>query len=350
MSGLRVGVIGCGSQGTHHLEVLTSMPGVRVVGIADLDEARLAEVGRRFGVDQRYADSDRLLEQELDFVSVCTMPDSHLGLVVRAVEAGAHVLCEKPLARNASEGHQMVLAAQRADRSLFIGFNLRYLHAVTEVRRFIQKGMLGDLVYARGFMKTTDVPWWGKHYVHAKSGGGALNSSAVHFLDLLMWLAGNPRPLKATASMARIFPSKRRENAPVGAAEAYDVEDLMSGQVRFEGGFWLSIEGSWVSDRPTAEYGFDAIGTNGEAQLEPLELYTQRAGRVVRADNGVQKELDWPGTWRMQLVDVIDAIRNKTISDRLATGRQALAVQAVVDALYSSAREHKEVQVIVPET
>jgi predicted dehydrogenase len=348
MSAVRAGVIGCGYQGTLHLEALAEIEGVEIVAIADLDEARLAAVGERFQVVHRHTDAAALLGEELDLVSVCTMPDTHRELVVAAFEAGAHVLCEKPLARDAAEAAAMVRAAEHAGRLLMVGFNMRYMGATTAVREFMDAGLLGELVCARGFMLADDVPWWGKHYVRAISGGGALNSTAVHMVDLLMWLAGSPRPLTATASMTTVFPRKRAHAAPAAAAAAYDVEDVVFGHVRFDGGFWLTIEGAWTYDRPGWNYSFDALGTRGQAHLEPLELFTERDGVPVRVREDAPTEPGLIDAVVPELHDAVSSVRVGRIAERLATGRQALAVQAIVDALYRSAREGREVAVEIP--
>jgi predicted dehydrogenase len=347
MNDIRVGVIGCGLQGESHVREFSAMEGVQVAAIADLEPGRLSAVGDQFHVPHRHADGATLLDHELDLVSVCTMPNTHRDFVVRALEAGAQVLCEKPLARDAGEAGEMVRAAERCDRLLMVGFNMRYMGGTAAVRRFMDEGLLGDLVCARGFMLADDVPWWGRHYVQAMSGGGALNSTAVHMIDLLIWLAAHPRPITATASMATVFPRKRRRNAPPDIS-AYDVEDVVFGHVRFEGGLWITIEGTWTYDRPGWNYSFDALGTRGQAHLQPLELFTERDGAVVRVFEDAPTEPDFGGALKPELHDVIESVRTGEVSDRLATGRQALTVQAVTDALYRSARERREVAVEVP--
>jgi predicted dehydrogenase len=275
------------------------------------------------------------------------MPNTHREFVMRAFEAGSQVLCEKPLARSAAEAAEMVRASDRADRQLMVGFNMRYMGATTAVRRFMDEGLLGDLVCARGFMLADDVPWWGRHYVRAMSGGGALNSTAVHMVDLLMWLGGHPRPLTASASMATVFPHKRGHGAPPGV-KAYDVEDVIFGHVRFEGGLWITIEGAWIYDRPGLNYSFDALGTRGQAHLQPLELFTERDGAVVRVFEDASTEPDMDGALGPELRDVVESVRAGRISEQLATGRQALSVHAIIDALYRSARERREVAVEIP--
>jgi predicted dehydrogenase len=348
-SPVRVGVIGCGFQGQNHLKAFDALSGVDVVAVADLDATRLEEVADAFDVKDRFFDGHELLGLGLDLVSVCTMPNSHAELVGEALEAGSHVICEKPFALSVEEAAAMAAAAERAERLLMVGFNTRYLPQVSAVREFIRDGAMGELVCARGFAHLHDVPWWGKHYVRDLAGGGVLSSVGVHMLDLLMWLAGNPRPLTATASMAQVYPRKRAAGTPPGAREAYDVEDVFVGHVRLEGGLWFSIESTWLNDRPAPMvYSFDAYGSAGQAHLQPLELYTERDGAVVRLDDCDPTELDLDSSFAIELEDVVAAVRTGLVPERLGTARQAVAVQAVTEALYRSARDGHEVAVFAP--
>jgi predicted dehydrogenase len=343
---MRVGVIGCGFQGRLHVEALSAIEEVEVVAVADLSAERAEALGEAFGVPHRYRDARQLMSHDLELISICTMPDSHRDLVLAALAAGANVLCEKPFALNAGEAREMVDAADRVGRLLMVGFNMRFMGATGAVREFMEAGLLGRPVCARAFMLADDVPWWGRHYESAVSGGGALASTAVHVLDLVTWLAGHPRPTTATASMTTVFPEKRGRGAPsADARAAYDVEDVVFGHVRFDDGFWMSIEGAWTYDRPGWNYSFDLMGTRGQAHLDPLELYTERDGEAVRTWEDAPTAPDFAGALRDELQAVVDSVRAGVASEPLATGGQALLVQSLADALYRSAREGREVTV-----
>ena len=347
---MRAAIVGCGLQGRLHLAGLQRIAGVEVVALCDRDAARLDELGDAGGVPRaaRHRDWRALLDAHagaLDLLTICTMPDTHRDIAVAALEAGVDVLCEKPLARDGAEGAAMVAAARRTGRTLSVGFNMRHTGAAQTIKRFIEQGRLGRPVCARGFMLADDVPWWGRHYVKAVSGGGALAATAVHMLDLLMWLAGDPQPVTASASMTRVFPHKRRHGAPSAqAAAAHDVEDLLFGHVRFADGFWLSIEGAWVWDRAGWNYGFELAGERAQAAFDPLTLVEERDGELRSVWEDEPADTDFPMSVQRELDDVVAALRDGRAP--LVTGEQALKVQLLVDALYRSAQERREVPVV----
>lgn len=340
---MRTAIVGCGFQGRLHLEILQGLEGVEVVALCDTQAERVAELAEAGGVAHRYGDWRELLaDHRLDLVVVCTMPDTHREITVAALEAGAHVFCEKPLARDAAEGAAMVAAARRTGRTLTVGFNMRHTDEARAIAEFVGEPRFGRPVCARGYMLADDVPWWGRHYTREVSGGGALASTAVHMLDLLIWLAGGPRPLTATASTARLFPGTRGAGAPSREArDAYDVEDLVFGHVRFEGGFWLTIEGAWVWDRPGWNYGFDLVGELGQARFDPLLLTVD--GERVGGGGAEAKGVDFPRSIERQVEGAIGALREGRAP--LVTAEEALRVQLVVDALYRAADEGREVPV-----
>jgi predicted dehydrogenase len=275
------------------------------------------------------------------------MPNTHRDIAVAALSAGAHVLCEKPFARNLQEALEIAAAARRANRLVTVGFNMRHMGSSAAVRRFVQAGHLGAPICARGWMLADDVPWWGRHYERAISGGGALASTAVHMIDLVRWMAGNPVPTTATASMATIFPRKRSHNAPSPEASGrYDVEDIVFGHVRFANGFWLSIEGTWMWDDPGGgwNYSFDLVGDRAQARLHPLKLTREAAdGRIVEVATADADDVSFPESVDRELADVVAAVRQR--EPPLAPLQDALYVQAIVDALYASAAAGREVEV-----
>ena len=353
---MRVAVIGCGFQGRLHVECLQQIPGVEVVAVADTNAARLKEVADRFGVPGRYIDYLQMLAAgPYDLVTVCTMPVHHAAMTIAALDRGAHVLCEKPLALNASEGAAMVATAHRARRILAVGFNMRFTPNARAISSFIGEGRFGRPIYTRAWARASQIPWWGEHYRKEISGGGALAATAVHFLDLALSFAGFPEPVAASANAARLFPRKRGATAPSDQAAAqFTAEDLISAQIRFADGFWMSLDGSWIDNRPSVagvpswDYSLDAIGEQAEVWFDPLAIRTEDArGEIVDAlPRGTTSDVSFPPSVAALIRDVVEAVREER--QPLVTGEQALVVQRIVDAIYASVEAGREVAVARP--
>ncbi|MFL5953324.1 MAG: Gfo/Idh/MocA family protein [Gaiellaceae bacterium] len=347
---MRAAVIGCGFQGRLHLSTLTALEGVEVIAVCDASPERAAAVAAEFSIAHRYTDYRELLDNhELDVVTVCTMPNTHREITIAALGRSCHVLCEKPMAMNATEAAEMASEAKRNGVELGVGFNMRFNESAKAIRGFLDSGELGRPICARGHMLADDVPWWGRHYDHAVSGGGALAATAVHMLDLVRWLVGNPLPVTATASMTTLFPGKRGGGAPSDEARAaYSVEDLFFGHVRFDDGFWMSIEGAWVWDQPGWNYGFDLVGDRAQARYEPLELWGEAEGAPARLQAPADVSNDFPGSVAREVETFVRSLESRASTD-VATARDGVVVQALVDALYESAAAGREVAVEIPE-
>ena len=350
---MKVGVIGCGFQGSLHVECLQALEDVEVVAVCDTDPSRLDEVRSTNPGARGHADYRDLLEQhELDLVTVCTMPLHHMRMTVDAFATGAHVLCEKPLALSAAEGREMLRAAAAADRTLGIGFNMRFTPNARIIKRHIESGALGRPLYTHAWAKSSQIPWWGEHYRKELSGGGALAATAVHFLDLALWFAGFPRPLTATASAAQVFPTKRRSTAPdADHAARYNVDDLLAAHLRFEDGFWMTLQGSWIDNipshtdgSPSWDYSLDAIGENAQAVFDPPSVRGERDGEIVELlPPGTASDVSFPPSVAALISETVGAIRDG--GEAPVTGEQALVTQVITDAIYDSAAAGAEVSI-----
>ena len=350
---MKVGVIGCGFQGRLHVECLQVIEDVEVVAVCDTDTSRLDEVRSTHRVANGYADYRDLLEtHDLDLVTVCTMPVHHMRMTVDAFATGAHVLCEKPLALDATEGREMLRAASAAGRMLAIGYNMRFTPNAQIIKRQIDSGVLGRPLYTHAWAKSSQIPWWGEHYRKELSGGGALAATAVHFLDLALWFGGFPRPITASASAAQLFPAKRGSTAPDAAhAARYNVDDLLSAHLRFEDDFWMTLQGSWIDNIPSHEdgspswaYSLDAIGENAQAAFDPPSIRGERDGEIIELlPPETVSDVSFPPSVADLIAGTVDAIRAGR--EAPVTGEQALVSQVIVDAIYESVSAGAEVSI-----
>jgi predicted dehydrogenase len=190
---IRLGIIGCGGvTEQRHLPALMRVPSIEVSALADSDSERVSRLAGRFGVARWFKDYTTLLEcEEVDAVAVCVPPGLHALVAVAALEAGKHVLIEKPLALSLSEC-DLLLESSLAHgvQKVMVGFNLRWHRLVREACGILRGGELGEVklvrtVFTSGVRHGEDFAGWRRH---RESGGGALFELGVHHFDLLRFL------------------------------------------------------------------------------------------------------------------------------------------------------------------
>ena len=249
---VRVGVIGCGA-GIFHLEGYAADPRVKIVALAGLDTDRCASLARRFDIPNVYREYQELLAQDdIDAVSIAVPNFLHMPVAVAALEAGKHVLIEKPLARNTEEGKLMVEAAARNNRILAVSFQRRTRHDVEIVRDQIAAGSLGRVYYSKAYwMRRSGIPGLGSWFTSKEAaGGGPLIDLGVHVLDMALYMLGNPIVTTVSAATYAEIGTRGRGNW-VGRRSSqspddpidYEVEDLATAFLRFDDGGTLAARG-----------------------------------------------------------------------------------------------------------
>lgn len=342
---LRVGVIGLG-MGRGHIENFRKHPKVEVVAIADTDPKRLQERGDEFAVKGRYADAlEMLAKEKLDIVSVATPNKFHKPLTIAALKAGAHVLCEKPMAMSAAEAEAMLAAARKAKRRIMINFSFRFTPQSRALRREVDAGLLGDVYYARTtWMRRRGMPGFGGWFgTKALSGGGPLIDLGVHRLDLALWLMGYPEPDWVLGSTYNHIASAKAK----AEGKTFDVEDLASAYIRFKNGASLVLEASWagnIKERERMET--HLLGTKGglrqrnldETYVFESEFYFERDGQQY----DLRPHEPIPGS-NSSMEHFADAILNDT--PHIADGTEGLTVMRLLDAVYASAEQGAPIKV-----
>ncbi|NLX43150.1 MAG: Gfo/Idh/MocA family oxidoreductase, partial [Chloroflexi bacterium] len=226
--------------------------------------------------------------QDLDIVSVCAPNTYHKPWTIAALQAGAHVLCEKPVATSYQDAVEMYAAAEKAGRQLLVGQSLRFHSANQAAKSLVEAGLLGDTYYAEaGAMRRRGVPEWGLFHIKEHSGGGPIYDIGVHALDLVLWLVGSPRVVAVSgATYTRIanqdeglLKSLADSGAPDGVPEArhydyreFDVEDLGVGLLRLENGMTIVIRASWAANIPEGTGNTFILGTKAGLALNPVRL------------------------------------------------------------------------------
>jgi predicted dehydrogenase len=311
------------------------MPEVAIVATVDTDPERARAAAAEFGAAAWFTDHRAALEQARpDLVSIVTPPAFHCAQALDAFAAGAHVLCEKPIALNAAEARAMVTAAQQAGRFLSMGLQSRHLEAGRRLRQVLAEGTLGEVYFTRVWCgHVMSIPGWGHFHRRALAGGGVVMATTVHALDFALWVLGNPRPAQVTAFTYARLP--RMETPPVtweGPVSDFEVEDFAHAVVRFANGSWLSIESNWLMHPTPRPTGIEYLATDGRATLHPLRIEVARGAEVIDQTPTLTEN---PTPVRSFLQEAVACAREGT--EPVVRPAEIVQVQALIDAIYRSA-------------
>jgi predicted dehydrogenase len=288
---------------------------------------------------------------ELDAVSVCTWNSEHAPTAIAALNAGKHVLCEKPMAVNEAAAREMLNAAEKNNKLLMIGFVRRFGNDCGILKDFIDKDYLGEIYYAKAtYLRRNGNPggWFGDK---ARSGGGPLIDLGVHVIDLSRYLMGNPKPVSIYgAAFQKLFnrphikalKNYRASSALDGRPDPCDVEDLAAAMIRFDNGAVLQIEAAFSLNIKADKGELEFFGTRGGAKLSPeLEIYTEMNDYLADVNLAAPTALSFNGLFEGEIAHFVDCIRSGTPCR--APARDGVEIMRILDGIYESARTGHEV-------
>ena len=346
---LKVAVIGVGSISSVHIEGYRHNPDVELYAFCDIDAKKLEQKGKKYGVTRLYTDLDTMLAElpELDAVSVCTWNSAHAPCTIKALNAGQHVLCEKPMALNAKEAQEMIDASKKNGKKLMIGFVRRFGNDTAVTRDFINAGNLGDIYYAKAtYLRRNGYPggWFGnKEY----SGGGPLIDLGVHVIDLCRYLMGCPKPVSAYGATFDCIGMRKNLKDSVGyrssslVEEKFNVEDMATALVRFDNGAVLSVEASFNLHIKKNVGEIQLFGSKGGVSLDPeFNLYTEVNNYLADVTLNMPTALSFDGLFQNEINYFVESLL--TDRDLSSIAEDGCTLMKILDAIYESAATGKE--------
>lgn len=352
----RIGIIGCGGIANgKHLPSLSKLENIQLTAFCDIVPERAEEAAAQYGIEgaKIYTDYRELLKDgSLDIVHVLTPNDSHADISIAALEAGKHVMCEKPMAKTAADARRMVEAAKRTGKKLTIGYNNRFREDSMYLKKMCQGGKLGHIYFAKAHaIRRRAVPTWGVFLDEEKQGGGPLIDIGTHALDLTLWMMDNYKPKVVLGT--KYHELSQRENAANAWGpwdpKQFTVEDSAFGMIVMEDGATIMLESSWaLNSLEVDEAKCSLSGTEAGADMknglringeEFSRLYTKEielsAGGVAFYDGQAENAAD------IEMRSWIEAIDQDL--EPVVTPEQACVVSEILEAIYESARTGKAV-------
>jgi predicted dehydrogenase len=333
---LAVALVGAGRMGRIRADVLAKSGAAKLTAVADPDAARAGEIAAPAGA-QIFSDWREVMARpEIDVVILATPTKFHAEAAIAALQAGKHVLCEKPLARSVEEALRMLRAGQEANKLLKTGFNYRYMPHVRKAKELIAAGELGTLYFIRSRFGHGGRPGYEKewHTNQELSGGGVLLEQGIHLLDLVRYLLGEPS--KVLGSSHTFF-----WDIPGVEDNCFCLLETAQGQT-------AQLHVSWTQWKNTLE--MEIFGSHGYLRIEGRDGH-YGAPRLVwgkrNADHGRPQEVMFeyvPGDcWRDEWDDFATAVREGR--EPLGSAHDGLRAQQLVEAAYLSSKQQRWVDV-----
>ena len=355
MDKVRIGIIGCGGIANgKHMPSLKKLPDVEMVAFCDIIVERAEKAARDYGVEgaKVYTDYHELLAREdIDVVHVLTPNREHSQITVDALNAGKHVMCEKPMAINSAEAKRMLDAAKATGKKLTIGYQSRFRPDSMYLKSACEAGELGDIYYARAqAVRRRAVPTWGVFLNEYEQGGGPLIDIGTHALDLTLWMMNNYEPESVTGTTYRKLADTENAANAWGSwdPKKFTVEDSAFGFIRMKNGATIVLEASWALNTLLAHEaktiicgtkgGADMLGEGGALRINGEKyhkLYTEipdlkaSGAAFFEGDSG-----DDPATVEARMW--IDHVKDDS-KPLITKPEQAFVVTQILEAIYKSA-------------
>lgn len=327
---VKIGVIGLGIMGEQYTRIYQAHPMAEITAVCNRGQARLDEIGDKYGVKTRYTNyEDLLADRSVDAVCVATPDFAHYRPVKAALEAGKHVLCEKPFATDLSEADEMLrLSRGRPQQKLQVAFNHRWLSSYYHGFASIRRGEIGNPV--AGYARKNDTIWVATEMIDWAAKTTPIHFLGAHDIDLMRWFFGS-ESVEVHAYGAKGVLLER----------GVDTYDLVQAQVKFENGAFATIESAWIYPNvfPTIVDSFvEVVGSSGhihfDRKRESIEMSTEKQFTYPKVFLTAEIFGKLRGAFVECLSDFLDAIL--TDSEPKVTAYDGRQVTAVLDAVSRS--------------
>lgn len=348
---MKIGIIGAGSISEFHLNSYDNNTSTTIYAICDINQKRADEKAERYGANKVYYHyKDLLADDAVEAVSICTYNNTHAEIAIAALNAGKHVLIEKPVSTTVEEALDIQEAVKRNNRVLQIGYVRRYEANTKVVKKFIDGGELGEIYYAKAsYLRAAGHPggWFGEQ---ALSGGGPMIDLGVHVIDICWYLMGKPKVKSVSGNT--YYKLGNRSNIDLssshqasGAKESKNtVEDLANALIRFENGATLLIDTSFSLHIEKDITAVNLFGDKGGIELEPrLRFTTEKHDTILNSIPRTKSEtFDYTQAFQNEIDAFISSIKGET--ENISPIEDGVEIMKILEGVYKSAKQGVEIQ------
>lgn len=345
-----IAIIGCGTiANSAHIPAYLANPDAEIKYFCDIRKDRAEKAVNQYGLGIAIDDYRMILDDpDVDAISICTPNNCHAKIAIDCLRAGKHVLCEKPAARTYEEALEMQKVQHETGKTLNIGVVNRFNTGVNMIKKMIDDGELGDLYHVYiSFRAHRSIPGLGGDFTtKSVAGGGALIDWGVHFLDLVMFCAGDPVP-KTVSGQTYSKLGRDIENytylnmwaGPPDYSGTYDVDDYVTALIRTAGPS-ITVNGAWAQNIGVEEMYVDFLGDKAGIRLQYGGEFT-----VYSAKHGALMDSTPKYTQTNHFQNEINGFLNCIKSgDKLPSHIDTVIVTSkIIQAIYESSDQGEEV-------
>ncbi len=331
MKKISVGIVGAGEIAQNfHLPILKSLPNVELSAIADRVVSKASYISDKFGIQRICKSYEELLSQEdIEAILILTPTDLHADYAVQAIQARKNLFIEKPIAQSYHEALKIKDALYESDLKVMIGMSQRFRQDARVLKTYISKGELGDLFYIKsGWLQKKQKQSWKED--KQRTGGGVLMDLGLSLVDSILWMF-DFKPVKSVS--ASNF--SRTNDA--------DIEDISVGTIHFKDGSIATMECSWSLYTKITNFYFNAYGKEGSALINPLQIFKKNGDLLqpqVNSDKIGNLQIHQK-SYETELKHFINSILG--LAPTISTVDEALISLKILEAMYQSAKEGKEI-------
>lgn len=349
MSELKFAIIGAGAIAKSGAKAARSHDMTRLVAACDPSEKRVAELCEEFEIPERYSSADELLaKSDADAVYVAVPNRFHAPISLAALEAGKHVILDKPFAMNLGEAQEVAAAAKASGKVFMVGMNQRFREESQKIRSVVEQGVLGEVYHGKAFwFRRSGIPrmgtWFGSKEL---AGGGALLDIGVHLLDLCLFCMDNFEPVSVSGQTYTKFGNRGLGEGGWGKSDrqddmVFDVDDFASAFIRMKDGATLSLDVTWACHTEEGNrMDVHLYGTEAGARLYPAKLFRTDP---LRSEYDVIESVNAPVKYShgCRFRNFFNSILGTETP--MVTVEEALTVQKILDGIYESSSTGREV-------